>query len=95
MAFLKFNIVAQSEEQSTSVSEKEILINEQHLISLRPIKISVNGSVQTGFWLRLTNGKKYRATAIPKCLAKVFIDEGELVSFEEDNESQSEFLSLH
>lgn len=44
-----------------------ILINLEHIISVKPIKMTTDTrDVIDGFWIRLSNGKKYRAIQLPK-----------------------------
>jgi hypothetical protein len=45
--------------------EIEVLFNLDHIISIKPIRISRSDKLINGFWIRTTNGKKYRASKIP------------------------------
>jgi len=48
------------------------LINPDHIVSVKPIKVATETrDVIDGYWIRLSNGKKYRAIQVPK-----FIIEG-------------------
>jgi len=59
-----------------------ILINEEHLVSIKPIKMMINDHLLDGFWIRTSNGKKYRAIEIPSELKKL-LREGEKKSLNE------------
>jgi len=44
-----------------------ILINLEHIISVKPIKMTTESrEIIDGYWIRLSNGKKYRAIQLPK-----------------------------
>lgn len=59
MNFRKFKILG------TEGEEIEVLFNLDHIISIKPIRISRPDKLLNGFWIRTTNGKKYRASSIP------------------------------
>ncbi len=42
-----------------------MLINLNHLVSIKPIRIMANDELIDGYWVRISNGKKYRAIQIP------------------------------
>ncbi len=65
MLFLKFKILQTKEEHSVETNLVNILFNTNHIVSIKPIKIVLDDSILNGFWIRLTNGKKYKATEIP------------------------------
>ena len=60
MKLAKFVITTRNE----SLEQDEmnsILINLDHVISVKPIKMTLsNRDVVDGYWIRLSNGKKYR-----------------------------------
>lgn len=68
MNLKRFTIIAHNETQQ--VDEKTtILINLEHIISVKPIKLSTsNREVLEGYWIRLSNGKKYRAIQVPEVI---------------------------
>jgi hypothetical protein len=47
-------------------NEVSMLINLDHVISVKPIRIMTRGGVIEGYWIRATNNKKYRAISIPQ-----------------------------
>lgn len=70
MEFLKFTILDEKSEQQLGVKEQAILFNRNHIVSIKPINILVSeGEVLKGYWIRTTNGKKYKATSIPADIA--------------------------
>jgi len=66
MDFLKFTILNEKADQQIGVDEQVILINKNHIVSIKPINIMLSeGEVLKGYWIRNSNGKKYKATQIP------------------------------
>lgn len=68
--FEKFTILNPKASGQES-EEVEMLINLDHIISIKPIRISSADKLLNGFWIRTTNGKKYRASKIPDDLLQV------------------------
>lgn len=68
MKFHKFNIL---DTKGAQENEVEVLFNLDHIISIKPIRISRPDKLLNGFWIRTTNGKKYRASKIPDELLSV------------------------
>lgn len=56
--------------ESLEQDEKSsILLNLEHIISVKPIKMTTaERDVIDGYWIRLSNGKKYRAIQVPKII---------------------------
>lgn len=71
MKFRKFNILNVKAAGSTENDEVEILFNLDHIISIKPIRISRPDKILNGFWIRTTNGKKYHASKIPDDLLEI------------------------
>ncbi len=64
MKFQKFTIF--NAKASPQVAEEiEVLFNLDHIVSIKPIRISRADKLLNGFWIRTSNGKKYRASKIP------------------------------
>ena len=65
--FGKFKIMGNRDTQSLRADEQydEMLINYDHIISVKPINILTDSGVIEGYWVRTSNGKKYRALEIP------------------------------
>ena len=65
MDLQKFTILNINESHQIQ-EEVDILINTTHIISLKPIKMTTSDMrVVDGFWIRLSNGKKYKAIRVP------------------------------
>ncbi len=70
MKFQKFTII-NSKTSPTEAEEVEVLFNLDHIISIKPIRISRMDKILNGFWIRTSNGKKYRASKIPDELVNI------------------------
>lgn len=68
MALERFKIVSPKDGQSVDNIFETLLINVDHIISLKPIRMVVEEKLVMGYWIRTTNGKKYRAVEIPESL---------------------------
>ncbi|EQC50121.1 hypothetical protein M899_2946 [Bacteriovorax sp. BSW11_IV] len=66
MNLKRFSIVSDRDVQALEDTNEVILLNLDHIVSMKPINIVVDGDVREGFWIRMSNGKKYRALDIPK-----------------------------
>lgn len=71
MKFQKFTILNSKSASGQDSEEVEILFNVDHIISIKPIRISRSDKLLNGFWIRTTNGKKYRAARIPDGLLHI------------------------
>ncbi|MDO9182007.1 MAG: hypothetical protein Q7U04_06345 [Bacteriovorax sp.] len=71
MALEKFKIVSPKDGQSIDNVFEILLINVDHIISLKPIRMVVEEKLVKGYWIRTTNGKKYRAVEIPAGLKEI------------------------
>ena len=80
MKIKRFKIVSPRDVQSTDNVYETLLLNLDHIISLKPIKMVIEDKVVDGYWIRTTNGKKYRAVEIPKELLTILNDSDELNS---------------
>ena len=63
-----FHIVTNSDQQ-LDCEITPMLINLEHIITIKPINIMMDENLVEGFWLRMSNGKKYRATQAPEEIA--------------------------
>lgn len=70
MKFQKFTII-NPKANPQEADEVEVLFNLDHIVSIKPIRISRADKLLNGFWIRTTNGKKYRASKIPDELVKI------------------------
>jgi hypothetical protein len=71
MKFYKFRVLTSKAAGTSEVEEQDVLFNTDHIISIKPIRISRPDKLINGFWIRTTNGKKYRASKIPDELLNV------------------------
>ena len=71
MALQKFKIVSPKDGQSVDNIFETLLINTEHIISLKPIRMVVDEKLVMGYWIRTSNGKKYRAVDIPDNLKAI------------------------
>lgn len=85
MSLQKFTILNQND--SHQREEKiNILINLDHIVSLKPIRMPTkDGQVIEGYWLRLSNGKKYKALQVPMQLQTKLEEELPAPSFLPEN----------
>ncbi len=70
MPFLKFTILNPKDQTTARETEVEMLINPDHIISVKPIRIASPDRLINGFWIRTSNGKKYKAVKIPAEMLK-------------------------
>jgi hypothetical protein len=71
MALARFKIVSPKDGQSVDNIFETLLINTDHIVSLKPIRMVVDEKLVLGYWIRTTNGKKYRAVDIPETLKSI------------------------
>lgn len=77
MKFQKFKILTEKDHEAAGEAVETLYLNEDHIVSIKPINIVVEGDVVDGFWIRTTNGKKYRAVEVPKSYEKFLERESE------------------
>lgn len=65
MNLAKFKIVSPRDVQSVDNVFETLLLNLDHIVSVKPIKMVIEDKVANGFWIRTSNGKKYRAIEVP------------------------------
>lgn len=58
--------------QSIGEDYESMIINRAHVVSVKPINMVIDERVLQGFWVRTSNGKKYRAVEIPAELRELF-----------------------
>ena len=74
MNFKKFTIISHNEAQQKD-EIVDILLNADHIVSIKPIKMTTNDQqVIEGFWIRLSNGKKYKAIQMAQDIKLIFDD---------------------
>lgn len=65
MSFGKFTIISDRNVQALEETNEDMIFNLNHIVSVKPIKIPMAEKVIDGFWIRTSNGKKYRAVSAP------------------------------
>ncbi|TDJ06428.1 MAG: hypothetical protein E2O68_04985 [Deltaproteobacteria bacterium] len=95
MTFRKFKILNIEDNAPIKENAIPIVFNLDHIVSVKPINILVRGDVIKGYWIRLSNGKKYKALEIPielkELLAKEKLDDVHNQQF--DNPQQEIMLN--
>lgn len=73
MNLQKFTVLKEKKDLAPEGDAQEIiLLNLDQVVSIKPINMVVEGNAIKGFWIRLTNGKKYKATKIPANIITLF-----------------------
>lgn len=75
MNLAKFKIVSPRDVQSVDNVFETLILNLDHIVSVKPIKMVIEDKVANGFWIRTTNGKKYRATEVPAIISDLLNSE--------------------
>lgn len=90
--FRKFKLFQAREDSLVDSLGITMLINLDHLVSVKPINVPTSDGVVKAYWLRLSNGKKYKATEIPEELAQMLESEvGSLTELSSELENQADF----
>lgn len=77
MSFKKFKIINPKDNSNfatASEEEQTMIINLDHIVSVKPIRINRPDKLIDGYWIRTSNGKKYRATIIPPELEMIIAE---------------------
>lgn len=89
MKFQKFTILNPKGPNGSS-EDLEVLFNLDHIVSIKPIRITTPTTLVNGFWIRTTNGKKYKATKIPDgLLSEIGEQYGQVIQFVSDGDEHS------
>ncbi len=67
----KFKLLQDKEDSLVEGLGVTMLINLAHLVSVKPINVATQAGVVQAYWIRLSNGKKYKATEIPEELSEL------------------------
>ncbi len=90
-----FRILKSENEANLEGIDYTILINIDHITSMKKINILQSGNIIAGYWVRLLNGKKYKATRVPCDLHELFQDEKEMAPMNLNGEDVASGVSLH
>jgi hypothetical protein len=90
-----FKILKSENEANVEGIDYTILINTDHITSMKKINILQGGNIIAGYWVRLLNGKKYKATRIPNELQTLFKNENEMALMNINGEDVASGEALH
>lgn len=84
MNLQKFTILNQNDAQQTE-EKTSMLINTDHIVTIKPIKMTTSErNIIDGYWVRLSNGKKYKAIQVPEMIKKTFQEQLPSVSINDE-----------
>lgn len=61
----RFSVLNSENDQALEGIDYPILLNTDHIASIKSINIMYKGNIIKGFWIRMVSGKKYKATRVP------------------------------
>lgn len=82
----KFDILVTDSDQQMGFEIRPMLINLNHIVTIKPINIMTESNLIKGYWIRTSNGKKYRATKVPDNLKKMLDETDPIIA--QDSEIQ-------
>lgn len=87
----KFIVLTNKSEHLHGTSPYEtVLLNTAHIASIKPIKIVKQEMTILGHWIRMVNGKKYKAVQIPLDIEELLADEASISKFKIDQDNYEE-----
>lgn len=79
----RFNVLNSEEnDQNLEGIDYPILLNLEQIVSIKTINIMFKGNIIKGYWIRMVNGKKYKATRVPREVFDMLTDEKQLTDIE-------------
>jgi hypothetical protein len=78
----RFNVLNNENDQTLEGIDYPILLNLEQIVSVKTINIMYKDNIIKGFWIRMVNGKKYKATRVPTDVRKLLDDETRLTDVE-------------
>ena len=78
----RFNVLNNENDQNLEGIDYPILLNLEQIVSIKTINIMFKGNIIKGYWIRMVNGKKYKATRVPKEIFDLLGDEKSLTDIE-------------
>lgn len=79
----RFNVLNSEEnDQNLEGIDYPILLNLEQIVSIKTINIMFKGNIIKGYWIRMVNGKKYKATRVPREVFDMLNDEKQLTDIE-------------
>lgn len=76
---MPFRVLNSDNESELAGIDYPILLNKDQITSIKPINMMKDDDIISGFWIRLSNGKKYKATRVPQAIYDLFKTEEGLV----------------
>ena len=95
MKFKKFKILNIEDNAPIKENAVPIVFNLDHIVSVKPINILIRGDVIKGYWIRLSNGKKYKALEIPIELKELLSKEKSEDNFNFKIDPTEQEVNLH
>jgi len=96
MKFRKFKILNIEDNAPIKENAVPIVFNLDHIVSVKPINIMIRGDIVKGYWIRLSNNKKYKALEIPvelkELLAKEKIEDSFNVRMDNMDNNEQEIV---
>lgn len=83
----RFNVLNGENDQSLEGFDYPILLNTDHIASVKQINIMYKGNIIKGYWIRMVSGKKYKATRLPDEI-KILLESDKGLSDREVNGTQ-------
>lgn len=74
MNFILVELLTDRDVQDVEEVNEKILLNVNHIVSVKPINLLFQAEVKRGYWVRMSNGKKYRCLDVPKEFKDLIID---------------------
>ncbi|PIP90070.1 MAG: hypothetical protein COW01_09325 [Bdellovibrionales bacterium CG12_big_fil_rev_8_21_14_0_65_38_15] len=87
----KFKLLQDKEDSLVEGLGVTMLINLAHLVSVKPINVATQAGVVQAYWIRLSNGKKYKATEIPEELSELL--KNDVMNFAQLNGSEIDSIN--
>lgn len=85
----RFNVLNNEDAQNLEGIDYPILLNLEQIVSIKTINIMFKGNIIKGYWIRMVNGKKYKATRVPREIFDMLGDVGSLTDIEINGSSFS------
>jgi hypothetical protein len=67
----RFHVLNSESDQNLEGIDYPLLLNLDHIASVKNINIMYKGNIIKGYWIRMVNGKKYKATRVPSEIKKM------------------------
>lgn len=78
----RFHVLNSENDQNLEGIDYPILLNTEHIVSVKTINIMFKGNIIKGFWIRMVNGKKYKATRVPSEIKAMLDEDGDVTDIQ-------------